>query len=327
MTKTAEPRTTDRGTPFSPASDASPTPSPLASCLNCHAPLAGPFCSECGQRDVPPYPSVRELVVDAFSEFSGWDGRLATTVRGLITRPGRLTREFLEGRRARFISPLRLYLTASLVYFVLAATTPDVRLEDGTAMFVGLRVTNFPSDSTGSRAQRVGAAAGTALDSGQPLDAATRDSLLAEISGAPTPMQPFLRRAVLDPVGLKRSVLEALPRMLFAQLPVFAGIVAVFYRGRKYPEHLYFAIHLHAFVFLALSLAEVSKFTGSPVVVGIVAAISLLSLPVYATLAFRANYGGSVTATLAKELGIGAIYAATCAVGFIATIYWVSLFG
>src|ERR1041385_5171442 len=46
-----------------------------ARCLNCDAPLTGIFCAECGQRDVPPYPSVRELAIDAVQEFSGWDGR------------------------------------------------------------------------------------------------------------------------------------------------------------------------------------------------------------------------------------------------------------
>ncbi|MGH9886011.1 MAG: DUF3667 domain-containing protein, partial [bacterium] len=90
-------------------------------CLNCGTPLHGQFCSSCGQRDVPPYPSVRELAVDAFWELSGWDGRFASTVRALARRPGMLTREFLEGRRARYISPLRLYLMASLVYFLISA--------------------------------------------------------------------------------------------------------------------------------------------------------------------------------------------------------------
>jgi hypothetical protein len=43
--------------------------------LNCGSPLTGPFCANCGQRNVPPYPSVRELAVDAFWELSGWDER------------------------------------------------------------------------------------------------------------------------------------------------------------------------------------------------------------------------------------------------------------
>ena len=95
-----------------------------ALCLNCGASLSGLFCASCGQRDLPPYPSVRELAVDAVSEFSGWDGRLASTLRALIQRPGKLTHEFLEGRRVRYISPLRLYLMASLVYFRLRQRLP-----------------------------------------------------------------------------------------------------------------------------------------------------------------------------------------------------------
>ena len=54
-----------------------------AACLNCGTPLSGPFCSSCGQRDIPPYPSARELAIDAFWELSGWDGRFASTVRAL----------------------------------------------------------------------------------------------------------------------------------------------------------------------------------------------------------------------------------------------------
>src|SRR5262245_42988326 len=112
----------------------------MADCLNCGAELSGPFCSACGQRDIPPYPSVRELAVDAFWELSGWDGRFASTVRALVRRPGQLTLEFLEGRRARYISPLRLYLMCSLVYFVVAAAAPDVKLASGKSMFVGLHI-------------------------------------------------------------------------------------------------------------------------------------------------------------------------------------------
>ena len=324
--KTAEPLPASR--PVVSADIPAAPASRQATCLNCHAPLTGPFCAECGQRDIPPYPSVRELAVDAFAEVSGWDGRFATTIRTLVRRPGRLTREFLEGRRARYISPLRLYLIASLVYFLLAATAPDVRLDDGRTIFLGLRVTpNISVDSTPSRAQRVGTAAANSFDAQQPLEQAARDSILAEIARAPAFMQPFLRRSITDPAGFRRGILEALPRMLFALLPVFAVIVALFYRGRKYPEHLYFAIHLHVFVFLALSLTELSKFTAKPPLVAVVAAISLLGIPVYATLAFRGNYGGSLLMNLTKEIAIGAIYLATCAVAFITMIYWVSLLG
>ena len=301
-----------------------------AQCLNCGTGLAGPFCAQCGQRDIPPYPSVRELAVDAFWELSGWDGRFASTVRTLVRRPGLLTREFLEGRRARYISPLRLYLLCSLLYFVSAAAAPDVKLESGATMSAGLRTSaTIQRDTSGpvSRSERVANATSGALDANQPLSKEDRDSVLADIARAPTFMQPFLRRSVIDPVGFKRGIFEAMPRMLFALLPVFAAIVAVFYRGRKYPEHLYFAIHLHAFVFLALTLAALVKFTRFPPLVGGIGLAALLTIPVYSTLAFRNTYGGSLTRTLIKESAIGAIYAATCILGFVVTIYWVSLLG
>ena len=289
----------------SPALHGPATPVRSSGCLNCGAALTGPFCSKCGQRDVPPYPSVRELAIDAFWELSGWDGRFATTVRALVARPGKLTREFLEGRRARYISPLRLYLMCSLVYFLGAAAAPDVRLESGKSMWMGLRVT---SD--------IGAASEE-----------ERRQVMADIESAPSVLRPFMRRAVTDPAGFKSSLFDAMPRMLFALLPAFSAIVAVFYRGLKYPEHLYFAIHLHAYVFLALALGELAKFTQLPVIVGTVAAVALLTIPVYATIAFRQIYGGSLVATLAKEVGIAAIYFATYVVAFVAMVYVVSLMG
>ena len=292
-------------------------------CLNCGAPLSGSFCAGCGQRDIPPYPSVRELAVDAVSEFSGWDGRLSSTLRALIRRPGVLTHDFLEGRRVRYISPLRVYLTASLVYFVLAASAPTVRLESGQTL--GMRVAATRTGDNASRPQRVGAAASASLEGNGTLTPAEREAALKDIERAPALMQPFLRRAVADPIGFKRGILETMPRMLFVLLPLFAGIVALFYRGRKYPEHLYFAIHLHAFIFLALATTELAKFTRIPLLAGVASFAAVLWIPIYATLAIRRVYGGSLARTLMKEVAIGAIYAVTAVVAFVVMIYWVSI--
>ncbi len=308
-----------------------------AACLNCGAPLSGPFCAQCGQRDIPPYPSVRELVVDAFWELSGWDGRFVSTVRELVRHPGMLTREFLEGRRARYLSPLRLYLLASLLYFVIAASVPDVRLASGKSpIFIGLKPA--PTGTAPSAPERVANAADRAIHTrdqnvdvdlgsqGKPLSAEEKAAALKDIERAPAVARPFLRRAVADPNGLRRGILETMPRMLFVLLPVFAAIVALFYRRRKYPEHLYFAIHLHAFVFLALSIVAVLKFTRSAPLVAVAGLTAALWIPSYATLAFRRTYGGGVIATLAKEVGIGVIYLAAFFTAFVLMLYWVSLY-
>src|SRR5438552_18510052 len=169
------------------------------------------------------------------SKLTGRDGRLASSLQQQILRPGLLTHEFLAGRRARYISPLRLYLTASLIYFVLAASAPNVRLESGKTLFLGVRVDATSTDSTRpqSRPERVANVAGGAVQNGKELTQAQRDSALKDIARAPAVMQPFLRRAVTNPAGFKRGILEATPKMLFALIPVLAAIVALFYRGRK----------------------------------------------------------------------------------------------
>jgi hypothetical protein len=271
---------------------------------------------------------VRELAADAVAEFSGWDGRLASTVRALVRRPGFLTHEFLEGRRVRYISPLRLYLMASLVYFLIDAAAPNSRNRTGEVSVGGMSVgvsTTSPASGPLKAPQRVAKAANESLKGGQPMTPAERDAALKDISHAPAILQPLLRRVVVDPAGFKRGLRETMPRMLFVLLPLFAGIVALFYRGRKYPEHLYFAIHLHAFAFLALAAMQLLKFSRIPAVAAVAAAAALIAIPVYSTIAFRRVYGGSVAGTIGKEVGIGLLYALVSGVGFIVMIYWVSL--
>jgi hypothetical protein len=100
---------------------------PPAACANCGAPLRGRFCHDCGQRVRSLHVRLREVLRESLEEAFDLDGRIAHTVRLLVTRPGLLTRELLAGRRARYVSPLRLYLTFSVLFFALAAVVPGAR--------------------------------------------------------------------------------------------------------------------------------------------------------------------------------------------------------
>ena len=83
------------------------------SCRNCDAPLTGPYCSQCGQSQRASMLSVFALVREFFSEIFELDGRLLRTLLPFLFRPGFLTLEFVRGRRARYISPIRLFLAFS----------------------------------------------------------------------------------------------------------------------------------------------------------------------------------------------------------------------
>lgn len=294
-------------TPSRPTSDA---------CLNCGTALTGPFCAQCGQRDVPPYPSVRELVTDAFWELSGWDGRFAGTVRALVTKPGRLTIDFPEGRRVRFISPLRLYLLASLLFFLVSALAPELqKARAGTFTAPGISI-GLGGPSTVAKAE-ANARQGT-------LTQAERDSAMADIAHAPRVLRPILTRALTDQANFRRDVFEAMPRMLFALVPVFAALLALFYRRRKYPEHLYFGLHFHAFVFVALTLAALSRFTHSLVAVGVAQAIVGIWIAVYGILSLKHVYGGSTISNMTKAAIVAALYSIVGLLGILGTVFWIN---
>lgn len=89
-------------------------------CASCGAALAGPFCSDCGERRRDPRDlSLRGFLAHGLSAALSLERGLWPSLRLLLTRPGLLTTEFLAGRRVRFTSPLRLFLFVNVLYFLL----------------------------------------------------------------------------------------------------------------------------------------------------------------------------------------------------------------
>jgi hypothetical protein len=98
---------------------------PTAVCLNCGTTLGGQYCGNCGQRAAASrLISIWELLRDAFGDLFELDSRLWRTLIPLMIRPGQLTRDYLMGRRARYMPPFRMYLVLSIVFFLVAFFDP-----------------------------------------------------------------------------------------------------------------------------------------------------------------------------------------------------------
>ena len=274
----------------------------LTGCLNCGAPLPGAFCAACGQRAVPPNPTVRELAGDAWHEMSGYDGRIMSTIRGLL-RPGFLTREYLAGRRAHYLPPLRVYLILSVIYFVVAASAPTFNEADLPG---GLRI-SVDGDNSAQMSDE------------------DRAKMRAELDDAAWFLRPMLRQMMEDPAGYRQRVFAAMPRVFFALVPVFAGIVALFYRGRNFPTALVFAVHLHAFAFIVFTVSEALKFTHNERLADGLGAFMALAFGVYALRSFRAVFGGGWPITVAKAVAIGFVYLFASLPAFIVIIFLATL--
>lgn len=90
-------------------------------CTNCGGQLKGRYCAACGQRDNDLGRPAWFLVVDLGDEIFSFDSRVFQTLGLLLFLPGALTRSFWEGKRARYVPPIRLYLFASLFFFLVVA--------------------------------------------------------------------------------------------------------------------------------------------------------------------------------------------------------------
>ena len=100
----------------------------LENCLNCQALLQGQYCARCGQRARGRLISIWELVRDAIGDLFELDSRLWRTLIPLMLRPGKLTHDYLIGRRARFMPPFRTYLVLSIIFFLVAFFDPQQQL-------------------------------------------------------------------------------------------------------------------------------------------------------------------------------------------------------
>lgn len=117
-------------------------------CYNCQTPLTQSenFCPTCGQENHSRQASTRMLISDFLNDYLTFDSKLFKSIIPLLTKPGFITKEYLDGKRQQFIPPIRVFLFLSFVYF-------------GLSFLIGEKngAVNFSFDDTdGDIAQQVG---------------------------------------------------------------------------------------------------------------------------------------------------------------------------
>ncbi|BBD99254.1 DUF3667 domain-containing protein [Sphingobium amiense] len=93
------------------------------SCLNCGAPVSGNYCAQCGQA-THLHRSFFAIGHDLAHGVLHFEGKIWTTLPELALRPGKLTRRYIHGERAKFVSPFALFLfSAFLMYAIFSLTS------------------------------------------------------------------------------------------------------------------------------------------------------------------------------------------------------------
>ena len=240
-------------------------------------------------------PSTREFLHEFIGHYVALEGKLWQTLWPLLFKPGRLTLEYIQGRRVRYVQPLRIYLTFSLIFFaVFKFSGIAVVINDQKAMTpaavaaAGIpapprtpppgRLQVPPEDNEvitniGQGAERLHAGWGAKVTRflAQPTD--------AMVAAATRAFQSYA------------------PYALFALMPVFALLLKLLYlgTGRQYGAHLLFALHANAFAFAMMALLILTRSAYD--MIGTVLTIWMI---VYLPLAMRRVYGGGWFVTLLR---------------------------
>jgi hypothetical protein len=88
-------------------------------CLNCGTIVQGRYCHKCGQENVVPKESFWHMVTHFVYDITHFDSNFFTTLKDLIFKPGFLSREYMKGRRASYLHPIKMYVFTSAIFFLL----------------------------------------------------------------------------------------------------------------------------------------------------------------------------------------------------------------
>jgi len=91
-------------------------------CLNCLLPLekSDHFCPNCGQKNSTKKLNFGDFFLEFFSGMFSYDSRFQRTLRVLLFSPGKISKDYINGKRMRYANPFRFYLSVSIVFFLIA---------------------------------------------------------------------------------------------------------------------------------------------------------------------------------------------------------------
>jgi hypothetical protein len=250
-------------------------------CRNCGTALKGEYCHCCGQSAATVRRPARELFHDVAGNLLQWDSRLVRTLRILLFHPGKLSTDWVDGLRARYVPPFRLYIIASFILFLLVG----VLARQGDFQVGTIRVHE-------ESLVELEKAVDEARANGEWLVGLFLQASL---------------EAVRDPASYIERLLGNLPKAAFLLLPAFALLhMGVNIRqDRYYIDHLVFSLHFHTFAFLLF--AAVLLLGRLPWGIGVFADLLNLSLPLYAVVSFRNfNQQGWAKSVLKASIAFGA---------------------
>ncbi|MCW3464248.1 DUF3667 domain-containing protein [Chitinophaga nivalis] len=232
-------------------------------CLNCGTTVPERFCTHCGQENTVQHESFGHLCKHFVADIFHYDSQFLITFKYLLLRPGFLTKEYLAGKRVRYVNPIKLYVFVSFVFFLgfFALNSPHGKKKehhDNALLTINVGDTAAVAPKKDDSRTWKGFKNVEEYDHYQEsLPVAKQDGFLQQrISRRMVELREEHGDAFQQ--VLVESFLHNIPKMMFLILPLAAWFMKLVYSRKRwvYGDHAIFALHTHAFAFILLLIGN-----------------------------------------------------------------------
>ena len=197
-------------------------------CSNCGEELKGMFCHCCGQYATEANESLPRFIKHYLDTNFSYDGRLWITLKYLLIRPGFLPHEYTKGRITSYMHPFKLYMFTSFVFFFLFFS---FTLDKELVTELNSNTNNLTINLNDTNAQTTG-----------------KTTRITDLS-------KFFNIA-------SGHFKTYSPMAMFFLMPVFALILMLIYRQKRYSyvHHLIFSINIYTVLLILFSIAIITDY-------------------------------------------------------------------
>lgn len=283
-------------------------------CKNCDYRFEGNFCPSCGQSVKDIQKPVRHFFGDVFDSLLVFDFRLIRSLPLLLLKPGRISEEYVDGKRKKYLPPFRFFLFSSIVFFFLIgyqtrqAIKPYLESSKGQEMADSVFQAMKDRGQVNSSGDTVLALANLGESIGlyemliRSLEESLKDSTLSEEERA---RKEWRLRSMGNPNYVTNQIFKYVSWTFFILMPFYALILRLFFRKKRkyYVEHLVFSVNIHTFYFVLLSILVLLSIIFGDILKGMTPWILLVAF-LYAMFGvrnfYRQGWVGSIFYTLAS---------------------------
>ncbi len=244
-------------------------------CLNCGSKVAGRYCQFCGQENVEVKESIWHLIMHFIEDLTHFDGKLWKTLKLLLLKPASLTKYYMDGKRATYLHPIRMYLFVSAVFLLVIfsggpKSPGEIKKEVNAKL--ATQVSKQKLDSAIKEADNFKLQIGTDTFNYKSIESyeAAQNKLPVTKKDSWFEQKIAMRQIYLsqkykgDKFEIGKALIEQFQhyfsRILYISLPIFAFFVWVLYRRNKehfFVDHLIFSIHIYCAFYIILFAVKI----------------------------------------------------------------------